>query len=103
MQCDEEIKSNLAEDPSFKQAIKENDLIKLYKILQNVNFSYKHNQQSILTMWNAKRDFMNLHQQKHQSMQKYYERFVVLRDENETLNTNIHDDLGFVDAITGEK
>ena len=54
-------------------------------------------------MWNAKRDFINLRQQKHQSVQEYYERFVALRDVNETLNNNTHDDLGFIDAIAREK
>ena len=54
-------------------------------------------------MWNAKRDFINLRQQKHQSVQEYYERFVALKEVNETLNTNIHDDLGFIEAIAREK
>ena len=93
-QCNEDIKSSLAEDPTFKKANEEKDLIKMYRILQNVNFSYKSVQEPILTMWNAKRDFMNLRQQRHQSVQEYYERFIALKEVNETLNTNIHDDLG---------
>lgn len=58
-QCNEDTKFSLAEDPLFKQAKKDKDLIKLYKILQNVNFSYKSSQEPILTMWNAKRAFIN--------------------------------------------
>ena len=77
------------------QANEDKDLIKLYKILQNVNFSYKSSQEPILTMWNAKRDFINLRQEKHQSVQEYCECFIALRDVNKTLNNNIHDDLGF--------
>ena len=53
-------------------------------------------------MWNAKKDFINLRKQKHQSVQEYYERFVALKEVNETLNTNVHDDLGFIDAIARE-
>jgi hypothetical protein len=101
-QCDEDIKSCLAEDPTFKRVNEEKDLIQLYKILHCVNFSYKPSQEPILTMWNAKRDFINLKQQRHQSVQEYYERFMALREVNETLNTNIHDDLGFVEAIARE-
>jgi hypothetical protein len=101
-QCDEDIESSLAEDPTFKHVNEDKDLMRLYKILQNVNFSYKSNQEPILTMWNVKRDYMNLCQQKHQSVQEYYEQLMVLLDVNKTLNTNIHDDLGFIDAITRE-
>ena len=54
-------------------------------------------------MWNAKRDFMNLQQQRHQRFQEYYERFIALKEVNETLNTNIHDDLGFINSIAREK
>ena len=52
--CDEDIKASLAEYPDFKLANEEKDLIKLYKILQSINFSYRSNQEPILTMWNAK-------------------------------------------------
>lgn len=102
-QCNEDIKSILAEDPSFKQANENKDLIKLYKILQNVNFSYKSSQEPILTMWKAKRDFINLQQQKHQSLLEYYERFIALRDVNKMLNNNIHHVLGFSNAFTRER
>lgn len=55
-QCDEDIKASLAEHPDFKLADQEKNPIKLYKILQSVNFSYRSNQEPILTMWNAKAD-----------------------------------------------
>jgi hypothetical protein len=54
-------------------------------------------------MSKTKKDFINLHQQKHQSMQDYYESFISLKEVNETLNTNIHNDLGFNEAIAREK
>ena len=54
-------------------------------------------------MWNAKSDFINLYQQKNHSVKEYYERFVALKEVNQTLNTNIHDDLGFIKAIALEK
>ena len=54
-------------------------------------------------MWNAKADFIKLRQQPHQSVQDYYEKFVALRDVNEMLGNNIHDDLGLVDVIAREK
>ena len=59
-QRNEDIKSSLAKDAAFKQANEVKNLINLYKILQNVNFSYKSSQEPILSIWNAKKDFMNL-------------------------------------------
>ena len=61
------------------------------------------NLQLSLIMWNAKRTFINLHQQKHQSVQEYYESFFALKEVSKTLYTNIHDDLGFIEAISREK
>lgn len=49
-----EIKSSLVEDPTFKCVNEDKDLIKLYKVLQNINFSYRSNQEPVLTMWNSK-------------------------------------------------
>ena len=98
-QCDEDIKASLAEHAQFEVANQEKNVIQLYKILQSVNFSYRSNQEPILTMWNAKADFIKLRQQKQQTVQEYYERFIAMRDVNETLGNNIHDDLGFVEVI----
>jgi hypothetical protein len=53
-------------------------------------------------MWNVKRDFLKLHQQKYQSAQDYYEQFVVLREVNETLGNNVHYNLRCVEAIVCE-
>lgn len=72
-QCDKDMKACLTEDPTFKQVNEEKDLIRLYKILQGVNFSYRPSQEPILTMWNAKKDFINLKQQRFQSVQEYYD------------------------------
>ena len=52
-------------------------------------------------MCNAKADFIKLHQQLHQSVQEYYERFIAMREVNETLKTNIPP-LGFVKVIFKE-
>ena len=102
-QCDEDIKASLAEHPEFERANQEKDMLTLYKILQSVNFSYRSSQEPILTMWNAKVDFIKLRQQKHQTVQEYFERFIAMRDVNETLGNNIHDDLGFADVIARER
>ena len=63
-QCDEDMKATLAEDASFDKANKEKDVITLRKILQSVNFSYRSSKEPIKTMWEAKADFIKLHQQK---------------------------------------
>jgi hypothetical protein len=102
-QCDDDMKSTLAENPSFETVNKTKDLIGLYKILQSVNFSHTNSEEPIMSMWKAKADFVKLRQSKGQSVSKYYERFIALRDVNETLNTNIYDDLGFADVIAREQ
>ena len=60
VQCDKGIKPSIAEDAAFKWANEQKDFIQLYKILQSTNFSYKPSQEPILTMWNAKKDVINL-------------------------------------------
>jgi hypothetical protein len=50
-------------------------------------------------MFKAKYDFIRIRQQKSQSVTDYYEKFNALKGVNETLNTNIHDDLGFSEVI----
>ena len=54
-------------------------------------------------MWIAKKNFMGIKQGKHQSVNEYYETFIALKDINETLNTNIHDDLGVINIIVREE
>ena len=49
-----------------------------------------------------KRDFAKLHQQKHQSMQDYYDQFVPLREVNQALGNNVYYDLVFVVIIVHE-
>ena len=98
-QCDEDMKSTLAEDVKFDTANKEKDVISLRKILQSVNFSYRSSEEPIKTMWQAKVDFIKLRQQKHQSVQEYYEKFMALKEVNDTLNINVYDDPGLVDII----
>ena len=83
----EDIKASLAEHKDFELANQKKDPILLYKILQSVNFSYQSKQDLILTMWNAEVDFIKLHQhqQPHQCVQEYYERFITLCDVNDIL------------------
>ena len=54
-------------------------------------------------MWEAKADFIKLRQQKHQSVQDYYEKFVALKEVIETLNVNIYDDPGLIEVIARAK
>jgi hypothetical protein len=102
-QCDEEMKASLAMDPTFAAIDKGKDVIGLYKILQKINFSYTPVEEPILTMFKTKLDFMRIRQYDGQSVTEYYEKFLAMKEVNETLGTNIYDDLGFVDVIAREK
>lgn len=57
----------------------------------------------MLTIWNAKSDFIKLRQQKGQSVQEYFEWFIALKEVNDTLETNVHACTGLVDALAHEK
>jgi hypothetical protein len=102
-QCDEEMKASLAMDPTFEAIDKSKDVIGLYKLLQKINFSYTPVEEPILTMFKAKQDFMRIRQYDGQSVTEYYEKFLAMKEVNETLGTNIYDDLGFVEVIAREK
>ena len=102
-QCNEDMKATLAEHPDFDKANKEKDVFTLLKILQGVNFSYVNSEEPIVTMFKAKYDFIRIRQQRGQSVTDYYERFIAMKEVNESLNTNIHDDLGFTAVIAKEK
>ena len=102
-QCDDDMKASLAENPTFEAAFKSKDVIELHKILQSVNFSYSSTEEPIFSMWKTKSDFVKLRQHKGQSVTDYYERFVALKDVNDTLETGVHDDKGFVNVIAKEK
>jgi hypothetical protein len=102
-QCDEEMKANLAMDKDFSTVYKAKDLIGLYKILQRVNFSYTASEEPILAMWSAKLDFIHIRQQPGETVSEYYDRYNQLKEVNETLGNNIHDDFGFTEVIAREK
>lgn len=51
-------------------------------------------------MWTVKSDLMKLRQGRHQSVQEYCERFIVLKEVNESLRNSIHEDPGLLDVIT---
>jgi hypothetical protein len=99
IQCIEDIKSSFTKDTGFKVSYNERNLIKLYKILQNMNFIQRGREVTILTLWNAKRDCIKLCQQKDQSVQEYYKWLMVMKEVNETLGANIQDGLGFIEVI----
>ena len=102
-QCDEDIKATIAEHPDFTTVHLNKDVLALYKILQSVSFSYTNSEEPMVSIWKAKSDFMRIRQGKGQSVIDYYERFIALKDVNETLNTLIHEDPGYVDIIATEK
>jgi hypothetical protein len=102
-QCDDDMKSTLAENPSFEKVNKDKDLIELYKILLTVNFSYTHSEEPIMSMWKAKSDFVKIRQAKGQTVNEYFERFIALRDVNDTLKATVYDDMGLADVIAIEQ
>ena len=64
-QCDEDMKASLLENSDWQVVHKNKDLVQFLELLQQVNFSYRSNQEPFLTMFNAKADFFKFKQQKH--------------------------------------
>lgn len=102
-QCDDEMKATLAMDKDFSTVNKTKDLIGLYKILQKVNFSYTASEEPIVAMWNSKLDFIRIRQHPGETVSEYYDRYNQLKEVNDTLGNNIHDDFGFTEVIAREK
>eukprot|EP00956_Cyclotella_meneghiniana_P012790 scaffold18188_cov20-Cyclotella_meneghiniana.AAC.2 len=75
----------------------------MYKILQNVNFSYRSSQEPMMTIWNALYDFVTIRQHPNQSVQEYYEKFSNLKEVNTSLGINIHAHMGAITEIAKEK
>ena len=100
-QCDDEMKSSMKEDPDFKQAHIDKDVIKLRKILKNVNFSYKKDKEPFKTLWQANKDFMNMKQHK-SSVTEYYEKYKTLQKVVTELSGENIDD-AYVDIICREE
>jgi len=71
-------------------------------MLQNVNFSYRTNPEPIISMCNAKHDFILISQGRYQSVQEYCEIFIALKEVNESLKNSIHDNLGLIEIILKE-
>jgi hypothetical protein len=97
------MKAAWAEDPRFETTHQQKNPLDLFRILQTVDCSYHSNQEPVLTIWNAKTDFIKLRQQKGQSVQEYFERFVALKEVNDTLGTNVHACTRLIDALARKK
>jgi len=59
-QMDKYMKTCLAEHNDWDKVHQKKDLIRLLKMLRNVNFTYRSNQEPVLSMWVAKNDFIKL-------------------------------------------
>ena len=46
-QCDEDMKASLKEDSDFVRSHQEKDIVKLRKMLKNINFNYKKSEEPI--------------------------------------------------------
>ena len=90
-QIEEEMKGSLNEDPEFERAHQEKDVLKLRKILKNINFNYKRSEEPIKTLWQADKDFINLRQHK-MDLTTYFEKFKatkkVVKELNQSANGN---------------
>ena len=100
-QIDEDIKTCLAELDDWKDVYGDKNLISLLQMLQNVNFTYKSNKESICPV-EAKSDFIRLRQGKHKYLQEYCERFIALKEVNEFLKNSIHEDPSLLKIIAKE-
>ena len=49
-QINDDMKASLKEDDDFERSFKEKDVIKLRKMLKNVNFNYKNSEEPIKTL-----------------------------------------------------
>ena len=83
------MKGTLTEDPEFKKAHQEKDVLMLRKLLNNINFNYRRSEEPIKTIWQAADDFINLKQQK-MDLATYFKRFKAMKKVVEELNHTAH-------------
>ena len=73
-QINEEMKGSLTKDPEFEKAHQEKDVLKLKKLLKNINFNYKRSKELIKTLWQADKYFIILKQHK-MDLTSYFKQF----------------------------
>ena len=67
------MKASLKEDPDFVRTHQVKDIVKLQKMLKNINFNYKKSEEPIKTLFQAEKDFINMRQHK-MDVTEYFER-----------------------------
>ena len=58
------MKRSRTEDPEFERAHQKKDVLKLWKLLKNINFNYKRSKEPIKTLWQTNNDVINPKQHK---------------------------------------
>ena len=79
------MKGSLTEDPEFERAHQEKDVLKLRKLLKNINLKYKRREESINTLWQVDNDFI-IRQQHTIDLTANFERLKATKKVVEELN-----------------
>lgn len=100
-QIDEDMNATLKEDPDYERAHKKKDVVKLRKLLKNINFNYKKSEEPIKTLCQANKDLTNMRQYK-MDLTEYDQKFKSLTKVVEELQQSDNDS-PFVDIICRER
>ena len=83
------MKGSLTEDPEFERAHQEKDVLKLRKLLKNINLKYKRREESINTLWQVDNDFI-IRQQHTIDLTANFERLKATKKVVEELNHTLN-------------
>ena len=83
------MKGTLTKDPEFEKAHQEKDVLTRRKLPKNINFNHRSNKETIKTLWQADKDFINLKQHK-MDFTMYCEKFKAMKKVVGELNHTAH-------------
>ena len=104
-QCDDDMRSSLEEDPTFREAHRKKDVIALRKIIKGITFHFRTSEEPIKTLWLVNRDFYNF-KQKNKDTTEYYKQFTDLKklaDEMIGSGEGVYFHSALIDIICREK
>jgi hypothetical protein len=101
-QCSDATQTRIQEDKSYNAVQKTNDGIGLIKIIKSISFNYRAHQEPAVALDAEKYKLYKLTQNKHRTVQEYYDTFKNMVNINAELGAEIGRDLGLLEILATE-
>jgi hypothetical protein len=101
-QCSDAMQTRIPEDKSYNTVQKTKDGIGLIKIIKSISFNYRAHQEPVVALDAVKYELYKLTQEKHQTVQEYYDTFKNMVNVNAELGAKIGGNLGLLEILAME-